>query len=743
MLGLAPVIKRRRAIKSCENCRLKKLKCDKGRPICDKCTKFNLTNCSYIVPADDSSLSSLDEKILEIRKQLDILQQQKIQRDADYEIQPDELKSRSNIAPATVKTPTPDDATDNKMNRQFLVGSIISATEFVKKHDAFYKAILESCELGSRNASLPLNRISKAKSSSQSTELLEARCVKENIPLYQLIKPHIEDFNHIQSLVMLFFESELYHIYSFLNKTDFFLQFYQLYDSSTLLINNGIKHEGDYLFLGQLLLILRISSLSKYTDSFNHIANEISDEVVPLARLCLSELNRSFVYHHTLPYVQLIMLLNYYQLHSPEYGSSSADYLQFDISRLVKTCLAARYNVDPDPANPQCHRIRKVWFHVLELNYIKFIRDGDPLIITVDSKGEQQSYTTKLPSLDMAEDQLERAVVTNMIARSELHAHFQKIYVLVSDVVTPPPLIKIHEAFDLLVDKLYEIGLPNLVSNEELLKMNQNKPIINLVSRLSRLSQITNVLDAYSLIVNLGIPLFYNYKANKNFSCAQQIVLKLATCTGSLLSVNYFMDVSISAGARIQNSVKYDINVQFGYSLHLMGSILESCNKVMLILIVLLSRVSYYGTFKNGEEAAKYQKMSDTTFKNLKVLLFNIGNLGSRYLFAKEIHLLNVFKMVMNFGKGQSCSLTKGYLGLLQKNNTLLENSKFDEPLCEIVVNNIQDLKGEESSLRITDDGFLSELHSSNESIDFYFEKCLDSFFDCRAIERLEKFIEG
>lgn len=677
-----------------------------------------------MAPMNESDISSLDEKILELVCQLKVLRDKQMKSNTATNIEILDSVAASEPSPVTEFPEVPQQS-DNTINRQYLVGSILSGTAFVKRNDPFYKSMLENCE-NSRNATLPLNRISKAKSSRHSTELLESKRFREKISLYELIKPHLESFHDVSDLVILFFESELCHVYSFLNRSDFFLRFYRHYGSD-LVINTDLHTQADYIFLGQLLLVLRISFLSRYTASRqsnkdNHYV--VSEEVVPLARLCLEEVDRSMLGKNTLAHIQLLMLLNYYQLHSPEYGSNSADYLQFDISRLVKICLRARYNVDPLSSNPHCHMIRKIWFHVMELNYLKFIKDGDPLIINALGGGIQ--FTTQLPSLSMAEDEIDKILIANMISRTEVHELFQRAHDLVSDVVTPPSLKVLHQLFDDLLDFMTVIGLSKLLSSVV------DK---NLLSRLTRLLKMTTLLDLYTLFINLGIPLFYNYKSNKNFHASQDILTKLATFTGKLLPLNYFMDKS-------SESLKFNINAQFGHSLHVMGLILESNNRIVGLLVTLLSRICYYGTFKFGKEAELYQKSTDVIFKNLKVLLFNIGSLSDMYLFAKEVHLLNVLKIIMNFGKDKRCHMTKGYLHLLQQNEMLKQSTKFDEEVCTIVVGHIAELNGEEESLIITDDGFLNELVSSNESIDLYFEKCYDSFFDYDAIERLEKLID-
>ncbi|KAH3682706.1 hypothetical protein WICPIJ_006326 [Wickerhamomyces pijperi] len=724
-------IKRRRLIKSCEPCRLKKQKCDQTRPICSKCLKIGY-KCLYVSPIDVSSLRSLDEKILELQHQLDSLHSMKSSKHPEGE-EVEEQGHTEDIDPKNdpaaksntrVGTPSRSGSNaltmarenDNKINRFYLVGSNISFTAFVKKNDPFYKSMLDNLEKHSTNSGLPINSVLKAKSFSQATELYEAKCIKESMPLYYLIKPHLQDFSKVQRLVNLFFESELCLIYSFINRIDFLMEFYQLYDSS-LSIKKDVSHQSEYIFLGKLLLVLRVTALSRYCTAIE--PSNIDPSVVPLARLCLIEIDRSTTGKNTLTYIQLLMILNYFQLHSPEFGGRSVDYLQFDISKLIKVCLGARYNIDPGEDHPQCHMIRKIWFHVLELSYIQFLKDGNPIIINSKS-----TYTTKLPTLAMAEDESDTAVITNMITRRSLHEIFQQVHDLSTDVVTPPPLSQIHDLFDRLLALKSKIGIPESLN------------LLTICSRtemLSRISQITNSLDVYGLLVTVGFPLFYNYRANKDFIHAREVLIKAVSCSMDMMPVTFFMDL-------MTRSEKYNITLQFGYSLHLMGSILESCAKMISILVTLLSRVCYYETFKFGTDAEEYQKLANRLFKNLKVLLFNMEKLGDRYLFAKEIHLLNIFKIIVNFGRSEKCSMTKSCLNLLQHSQLLNETTAFDEKVCAIVVEHLTELKGKEAELNITDDEFLSELHPSNKPMDLYFESFFESLIDTR--DGMEKILE-
>ncbi|KAH3688481.1 hypothetical protein WICPIJ_000544 [Wickerhamomyces pijperi] len=728
--------KRQRIIRSCINCRARKLKCDQSRPICNKCLKSNLEDCHYISGEDETSIACFDRKIMELQEALDSLYKEKC------EAQTSSVSITNTSAPAT----------DNLFNRQYLVGSTMSGTAFVRKYDPFYKAMLENCEFASRNAALPVNSTSKDKSSSQSTEHLQAKIIKHGIPLYLLIKPHLKDFQNVQSLVRLFFESELCCVYSFLNKSSFIGRFYDLYDDTHTIRDDVCSTGSDYIFLGQLLLVMKMSILSRY--NYNNTVMSDFDQsgldLVPLANLCVAEVSSPILEkNNIMSYAQLLLLLNYYQLHTPEFGSNTSDYLQFDISGLVKTCLIARYNVDPSPSDPQCHMIRKIWFHVLELSYIKFVKDGDPLITSsIPTDQGQMVYTTKLPSLSMAEDDMDRAVIRNMETRREIHVYFQRVFDLASNVVNPPPLAEIRQSYIHLMNVMTKIGLPKAVTKQELNSMDQRT---NSINRLSRLFQISNFLDVYSLIFSLSVPLFYNYKAIKDFGTAQEILMLMTKGACAMLPLNYFMDVSSSStDASGANSFKYNINVQFGHSVHLMGSILECCNKIIVVLITVLSRVCYYGMVKTEKESIKYQVLEDVIFNNLKVLLFNIGKLSNRYLFAKEIHLLTVFKIIMNFGKEQKCHLTKGYLKLLQQNEMLRETTAFDEDICEVITN-IGSLKGHEtpqgdptadsSTFKITDDGFLSELQTSNQSIDLYFEKLFHLMSQNGNMEILENII--
>ncbi|KAH3686071.1 hypothetical protein WICPIJ_002951 [Wickerhamomyces pijperi] len=747
-----PNIKRRRIIKSCEQCRIKKLKCDKARPQCSNCIKTqsaaraaalttgsviseNTDACVYATTIEPSNVPEIESKIAELRNQLSILKEKRdsavktLNPDDGY-ITSGEAQRISSIVDdmlssdyqpkraESVLTATSDDAqgrsdatsTDNTINHRFLIGSVLSTLIYVKANDPFYKSMLENCESSNEAQTLPIQETSKEKSFKFSTALLESERTSRGVSLYVLIKPHLENFQKVNSLVQHFFSSELYFVYSFLDKREFLLQFYQLYGkmdhgSNSRLIADSIK-QADYIFLGQLLIVLRMSMLSHYNGGEGQGMDSIHDEVIPLARLCLREIDRSLMAKNMLAYIQFLLLLNYYQLHSPEYGANSADYLQFDISRLFKLCLGARFNVDPTDKIPRAHAnlIRKIWFYVMELNYMKFIYDGDPLLIN-DEKG----YTTQLPKLDSTDDEREIEVIRNIHSRAKYHKLFQKAFVLTSNVVNPPKLDEMMALFDTLSREIQAIDLPGML----------NKSSTNGNDKLSKLVKFSSLLDLFILYAALCIPLFYNFKSLNNAQKSQEVLLKTIKLTSSLLVLNYFIDPN-------QLSIKYNLHSQFGHTFHLISRLLEVFIRMINIQVTLLSRVCYYGTFNSNQYTASFHKVRDVLFKNLKVILFNIGKMPADVcLAAKEIHLMNVFKIIKNFGRGEKCTLSKSYLKLLQHNELLKKTTKLDESVCTVLVNNLCELTidpGTSLNLSIQDQAFLNELSSSDTKIDLYFE---------------------
>lgn len=743
-----PNIKRRRVIKSCEQCRQKKLKCDKARPQCSNCMKSQgggstgkQTDCIYITPSDDTNIAEIDSKIIELKKQLSILLGK---RDTVIQtLDPTDLylssckadkvnkvlnqvftlayspSSESTATSPTITTTVDSHTeTDNFLNRQFLIGSVFSSTAYVKKKDPFYKSMLENCESSNKSQTLPLQETIKEKSAKFSTALLESERITRNVSLFSLIRPHLEDFNKVSNLLHHFFQSELFSVYSFLDKREFFLQFYQLYVNVNDIqqVTDSIE-QVDYIFLGQLLIILRMSMMSHYNggEGTHFLQNPhlyINSEVVPLARLCLREIDRSLMSKNYIPYIQLLLLLNYYQMHSPEYGANSADYLQFDITRLFKLCLAVRFNVDPSDDLPQANLIRKIWFHILELNYIKFIYDGDPLLINVE-----KGYTTELPKLDLTKDEYEQEIIRNIHVRAKYHKLFHKAYALTSNVVSPPPLSELKALFDLILKEIYATDLSGM------LKMDANAGINpSSTAKFAKLTKFSTLLDLYILFAAICIPLFYNFKALKNVKESENVLLQTTRLTSSLLILNYFIDSN-------QLSIKYNLHSQFGHTFHLISRLLECFIRMINIQVILLSRVCYYSTFNINQYTSSFHKVRDVLFKNLKVLLFNIGKMTPEVCSAaKEIHLMNVFKIIKNFGKGEKCTLSKSYLNLLQHNELLKKTTQLDESVCTVIVINLCESQMDTSiELNTEDRGFINELSSSDSNIDLYFENLENS----------------
>lgn len=177
-----------------------------------------------------------------------------------------------------------------------------------------------------------------------------------------------------------------------------------------------IVRKMDFAYLGTLLVVLRFSYLSLFTNSYDinqnnfsshdtsHCAQEIryllsnpiSIDVIDIAELCLEQFN--IMKSLKLPLLQFALFLRIYRVYSPEDGEGSDDTSSAAFTnKIIQMCyfMGLHRESDSIPGEIEDERTnnlcRKIWYYMILIDFQDSLANGTPLAIP------ENSYDTKLP----------------------------------------------------------------------------------------------------------------------------------------------------------------------------------------------------------------------------------------------------------------------------------------------------------------------------------------------------------
>lgn len=277
--------------------------------------------------------------------------------------------------------------------------------------------------------------------------------IESKIELILKIKLILPEPKVIGMLIDRFF-NYLYPFFSIIDEFDF-------RSNLDRIIHNGkinVEKRLDFAYLGMLLVILRLSYLSLFTNIkkvnednlFNNkndqksldlkylLNNPINLEVITIAQICLNQFN--LVNSSNLVILQLAIFVRYYKLYGPEYGDESdSGEPQVFSALLIQMAYSLGLHREPDKFKEGCkdekvnHLGRKIWAVLYILDISTSLTFGDPSSINnflVDVKPpfvNDVNCNVKNPDLD-------RIIVLLLNSHSEVFAKLNEIFAIISNV---------------------------------------------------------------------------------------------------------------------------------------------------------------------------------------------------------------------------------------------------------------------------------------------------------------------
>lgn len=222
----------------------------------------------------------------------------------------------------------------------------------------------------------------------------------------------------IWALITRFF-ANLYPLIPILDENDFrstISKYIGLESHAEESVELKIVRKMDFAYLGTLLVVLRFSYLSLFTNSYDvnqnnfsshdtsHsaqeirylLSNPISIDVIDIAELCLEQFN--IMKSLKLPLLQFALFLRIYRVYSPEDGEGSDDTSSSAFTnKIIQMCYFMGLNreIDSIPGEVEDERTnnlcRKIWYYMILIDFHDSLANGTPLAIA------ENSYDTKLP----------------------------------------------------------------------------------------------------------------------------------------------------------------------------------------------------------------------------------------------------------------------------------------------------------------------------------------------------------
>jgi hypothetical protein len=552
----------------------------------------------------------------------------------------------------------------------------------------------------------------REKRQNNSVDLLKFEMFQREISLYQLIKPYLLN-KDLRFLVSHFFETELCIHYPFIIKESFLLQLTSLIPTDTL--PEVITEPSSYLFLGQLLTIMRISAISLYNCGYPEIRHSftVPPEVVNLAKLCLDEIRKP-LHESTLEYIQLSVLLEFYNLYGPESVASIDDLISLDINRLIRITSISGYNSinltpnDSSPAGRANNLKGFIWNKLIELDYIKFLNDGTPLSLN------EEYYSTHLPSFHTIKSGFSETdiIFSSFRERRSVFPMIKPFSGLLNNMKDLPTIDTLELHLDRIIDYITVNSLEKILA----------KSSKTLEERILKSVQFVNLIDLACLnyMVSLHVLLTPNLEAEKRYEMAKRVMKSM----NFMVNLSYFLDSS--------RHHLYNLQAQFGYSFHLIPRILQSQHRAFQFQLSLLVRSHYHGSATPNFTDGVLENLKNVSVTNIRVMLVNFRKNSKFNIYCKRLHMMHSFMVIKNFGVSVDKITSLNFLNLLESSVLQFEDKDLHQ-IHEVFQSSLITMKGDQEILNSNSyDGLERDIE------DFFEENGLNS----STIDQLEKFLE-
>lgn len=277
--------------------------------------------------------------------------------------------------------------------------------------------------------------------------------IESKIELILKIKLILPQPKVITMLIDRFFDF-LYPFFSIIDEFDF-------RNNLDRIIHNGkinVEKRLDFAYLGMLLVILRLSYLSLFTNIkkvneenlFNNkndqksldlkylLNNPINLEVITIAQICLNQFN--LVNSSNLVILQLAIFVRYYKLYGPEYGDESdSGEPQVFSALLIQMAYSLGLHREPDKFKEGCkdekvnHLGRKIWSVLYILDISTSLTFGDPSSINNFLVDVKPPFVNDI-NCNVKNPDLDKIIVILLNSHSEVFAKLNEIFAIISNV---------------------------------------------------------------------------------------------------------------------------------------------------------------------------------------------------------------------------------------------------------------------------------------------------------------------
>lgn len=490
--------------------------------------------------------------------------------------------------------------------------------------------------------------------------------------LYESIKPFISDTNLVWSLVDNFFDSEVFNTCSFIDKEKFIhnLRDYIGPARGYPAVSSVLNAPFDLIFIGTLLVILRISSCSVYNCGYENNFSPFPVEVIDLAKQCYKEMKDVYQFHK-IALLEFILILDYYRLNSPE----EIDYLEsheatgaYILAYKIAIGLGLHLESDSD-------HFKRLWFHIVELDTDQFLRDGCCTFL-IDESG----YSTKLP-------QASNDATVYIRERYRVRELIKPLCSVITNVHIKPSISDL----ELMVGTL-----------EAHLKKESIEWIFTLTSKSHRVAKFLNFLDISSLVYMVLYHLFLHY-TSVDADLTIETMKRLLNISNPVLQTTHFFDST--------KEHFYNLQELFGTNYTVIPKILSALHKFLQLQISVIGRTSYIipkASTTIDSSIMDILEIKRIAYQNSKTIITNFGRISNVYFYAKRMNKIQTILFVNAFGTSHDASVSSTYLKVLDQEYKVVDSK---------VINDIVELNKTQEQRNI-DENELLDIVLDQESIE-------------------------
>lgn len=667
--------KRKRIVYSCENCRSKKLKCDRNRPVCSTCMKHNLT-CEYFDGHKTLTDTAIGLQIQYLKEKLFDLDQKR--RDLD--------KASSSV----------------EVNFTYVLdfASLIKRNKYLNLIRVDSGKVLDTGKV----PILIEEQFVKEKRQVSNVEMLRLNMNENNKNSTILLREYLTDKVILWELVNHFFNSELFLLFSFIDRNSFYLkvtEFLQKLETEEKLPKSSI-------FVGStLLLILRIAYLSYYNCGYPTYepSKVIGTEASTLAMLCYDELTGITPNLPDNDLTDLMLLVYYTERFSPEALGPIRSSDRVSPRTIFQKCLDSQLNIDPESNDEEAQLIRRKWQHFLEVERLEFIYSSLPVQINY------QNYTTILPII--SDTQNDDKIINEIYhERHRIQGVIVEFSKMINNVRNPA-VIGDYENFLRKIGD-FQIDLKDILLMDSTTKQNRWKKGIKFI----------NFLDIGYIEYVLSMHMFLHYDdTNDDEEAVKRILNHLSRNANQIITLAYFLDS--------QQQHFYNLRDHFGYTIDLVPRITNALHRGLQFQMTMLTKLCLQSL--NNISSPVIDGIKKILYQNSKVIVSSFGRISTRYSYAKRLYMILSFIILQIFSN--DVRIEENFASKVLNSGTF---TPFGESILNTLLNDLTALTGDRS--------FDS---TYQEPLNDYFGQMLNNRstdliqIDTTMIEQLEAFLNS